>query len=479
VSVAGKEGEIPLCVSCEHALLKTNIFNEAIFLLVKRNLLNVFLLPIWFLRGRSELIRQVSEKIKINWRTVPVHEGVVERIRAAHGDNRPVFLLTSMPQTWAHELCAEFDCSKAIVIDKNVAKTPAGDTGSPLTDLFGGRGFDYIGSGRRDLLLCQSARRVLIVSSNRSAITRAKRNWSVESVITGDRAGPFTFLKMIRVHQWTKNCLVWVPILAAHRLTSLRSIGIAAVVFMAFSLCASSGYVLNDLLDLESDREHVRKRNRPIAAGKIAVKQALIIALLLFVTAAWLAFRVSALFALTVGIYFVTTMAYSLRLKRQVIVDVMLLAALYTIRILAGAVATTVVPSFWLLALSMFLFLSLAMVKRYSEMLITLSQDKQHAAGRGYSVEDLPVLLSLGVSAGIAAIVVLALYINDPSTNKMYPSTIWLWPVPPLMLYWVSRVWMKAHRGEMHDDPVVFAMRDWQSLVTVVLGGLCFTLAAI
>jgi 4-hydroxybenzoate polyprenyltransferase len=204
----------------------------------------------------------------------------------------------------------------------------------------------------------------------------------------------------------------------------------------------------------------------------------LVVGLLLFVSAAWLALRVSSLFTLTVGIYFAMTLAYSMRLKRQVIVDVMLLAALYTIRVVAGAVATTVVPSFWLLAFSMFLFLSLAVVKRYSEMLVTLSQDKQYAAGRGYSVEDLPVLLSLGVSTGIAAIVVLALYINDPTTSRLYPTTIWLWPVPPLMLYWVSRVWMKAHRGEMHDDPVVFAMRDWQSLLTVVLGGLCFAVAA-
>lgn len=479
MSAAGKEAEIPLCVSCEHALLKTNILHEAIFLLVKRNLLNVFFLPIWFLRGRSELIRQVSEKIKVDWRAAPVHAGVVERVRAAHGDNRQVFLLTSMPQTWAQELCAEFDCSKAIVVDENALETGAGDARSPLTNLFSARGFDYIGDGRRDLPICRSARRVMIVGSNRTTITRAKMNSSVEGVIPGDRAGLFTFIKMIRVHQWIKNCLILVPLLAAHRLTSLHSIGMAAVAFMAFSFCASSVYVLNDLLDVESDRQHVRKRHRPIAAGQIGVNQALITGLLLFVIAAWMALRVSALFALTVGIYFVMTSAYSLRLKRQVIVDVMLLAALYTIRVVAGAVATTVVPSFWLLAFSMFLFLSLAVVKRYSEMLVTLSQEKQYASGRGYSVEDLPVLLSLGVSAGIAAIVVLALYINDPATNKLYPSTIWLWPVPPLMLYWVSRVWMKAHRGELHDDPVVFAMRDWQSLVTVVLGGLCFTAAAI
>jgi 4-hydroxybenzoate polyprenyltransferase len=287
-----------------------------------------------------------------------------------------------------------------------------------------------------------------------------------------------TYLKLIRVHQWIKNLLVLLPLLAAHRITSIESLGPAALAFVAFSLCASSAYVLNDILDLQSDRQHHRKRRRPIAAGKISVQKASYVGLALFFAAALLAFRVSFWFAATVGIYFTLTLAYSLRLKRQVVVDVMLLAALYTIRVLAGAVATVVIPSFWLLAFSMFLFLSLAMVKRYSEMLVTLSQDKQQAAGRCYSVNDLPVLLSLGVSTGVAAIVVLALYINDPVTARLYPMTFGLWPMPPLMLYWISRVWMKAHRGEMHDDPVVFAMRDWQSIVTVFLGGLCVFAAA-
>ena len=181
---------------------------------------------------------------------------------------------------------------------------------------------------------------------------------------------------------------------------------------------------------------------------------------------------------LVLGVYFAMTLAYSLRLKRQVIVDVLLLAALYTMRIIAGAVATLVTPSFWLLAFSMFLFLSLAIVKRYSELKVTLAQSKHAAAGRGYWTADLPVLMALGVSAGMASVLVLALYINDPETRRFYPGTFWLWLVPPLMLYWVSRIWMKTHRDEIDDDPVVFAVKDWQSLVTVVLLGICFFAAS-
>lgn len=473
------ESDIPLCVSCEHALLKTNIFHEAVFLLIKRKPLYIFLLPIRLLVGKSALLQRLSQQVQINWRTVPLRAGVVERMQAAHEGNRQVFLLTSMPEAWARELSAEFNYTETILVNEKTSDRSAEGARSYLTNLFGLHGFDYIGGGRRDLSVCGSARRATLVTSNRGTITQAKQLSSVESFIPSDRAGLATFLKMIRVHQWLKNFLILVPLLAAHRLTSLGSIGIAALGFLAFSFCASSVYVLNDLLDLESDRQHIRKRNRPIAAGKITVDQALIVGLLLLITASLLTLRVSALFALTLGIYFAMTLTYSLRLKRQVIVDVMLLAALYTIRVVAGAVATAVVPSFWLLALSMFLFLSLAVVKRYSEMLVTLSQEEKYAAGRGYSVDDMPVLLSLGVSAGIASIVVLALYINDSSTGKLYPTTILLWPVPTLMLYWISRVWMKAHRGEMHDDPVLFAMRDWQSLVTLVLVGLCFAAATI
>jgi 4-hydroxybenzoate polyprenyltransferase len=471
--------DLPLCVNCESALLKTNIYYEAIFHLIKKNFLYVFALPIWLLRGKLTLIQHVSNAVRISWNLVPFRELALERIRVAHADHRRVLLLTSMPETWAQELAAELDVAEVVSIDGNSREASVENMKSRLTSLFGAQGFDYIGDGRRDLPVCKLARRALIVTSNRATIARAKENASVESVIPRDSAGFFTFIKLIRVHQWVKNCLVWVPLLAAHRLSSLHDIGIGAIAFVAFSFCASSVYVLNDLLDLESDRQHVRKRNRPIASGKIAVNQALITGLLLFLTSVYLAFQISALFAMTLGIYFAMTLAYSFRLKRQVIVDVMLLAGLYTIRVVAGAVATVVVPSFWLLALSMFLFLSLAVVKRYSEMLVTLSQDKKYAAGRGYSVADMPVLLSLGVSAGIAAIVVLALYINDSTTGKLYPATFWLWPVPPLILYWVSRVWMKAHRGEMHDDPVVFATRDWQSLITLVLVGTCFAAATI
>jgi 4-hydroxybenzoate polyprenyltransferase len=464
-----QERSLPLCVNCEGALLRTSVAQETLFASIRRHPLRVLLLPLWLLRRGTPPAADGA----LNWRTAPLFQGVHERLRGALAQGRRVILVTSQPGPWAAELAATLEGAEPLLLPPS-----AQTAGSRLQELFGQGGFDYIGDGRHDLDICRAAHSTVLVSSNAAVIARTRAVARVEEVVPRDNAGLVTYLKMIRVHQWLKNLLIFVPLLAAHKLTSSDSVRVALASFLAFSFCASAVYITNDLLDLEADRLHVRKRNRALAAGRIPLSGACGVALALLAVGAALAVSISALFVATLGLYFVMTLAYSLRLKRQVIVDVMLLAGLYTIRVVAGAVAVTVVPSFWLLALSMFMFLSLAIVKRYSEMLVTLSQEQQYAAGRGYSVHDLPVLLSLGIASGMAAIVVLALYIDDPVTHTLYPHTLYLWPIPPLMLYWISRVWMKSHRGEMHDDPVVFAIRDWQSLMILVLGAACFFAAA-
>ena len=282
-------------------------------------------------------------------------------------------------------------------------------------------------------------------------------------------AGPLTYLRAIRIHQWMKNLLVFVPIAAAHQLSSIAGVVNALTAFLAFGLCASAVYVLNDLVDLESDRAHIRKRNRPFASGAIPVSHGMVMIPLLLTGAFGLGARLPIEFTIVLGVYFAMTLAYSLRLKRQVIVDVLMLAGLYTIRVIVGSAATGIFPSFWLLAFSMFMFLSLALVKRYSELLVTLQQNKDAPAGRGYFVGDLPVLMSTGTSSGMMGVLVMALYIQNPNIASLYSQPLSLWLVPPILMYWVSRLWMKAHRGEVDDDPLVFAMRDWQSILVAIL----------
>ena len=346
-----------------------------------------------------------------------------------------------------------------------------------LVELYGNRNFDYIGNSNTDVPVWACARAGLVVSSHQGLLRAAQNATDVKRVVSVQRAGLLTYLRALRVHQWLKNLLVWVPLIASHQLSSSEKLLQAAVAFLAFGFCASAVYVINDLLDLEADRLHIRKRNRPFASAAIPLRHAALMVPFLAGLTVILAAFLPRIFWFVLGTYFLMTLAYSLRLKRQVIVDVMLLAGLYTMRIIAGAAATTVVPSFWLLAFSMFVFLTVAVVKRYSELSATLQQSKQTAAGRGYTVTDLPVLMSLGASASMASVLVLALYINDPETRILYPSTQWLWMAPPLLLYWVSRIWMKTQRGEIDDDPVVFAVRDWQSLMTAAIIAVFFALA--
>ncbi len=271
--------DVPLCVNCERALLKTDIYYEAIFHLIKKNILYAFALPIWLLRGKSALIQHVSKAVRITWSTVPFCQSALERMRTAQADHRRVLLFTSMPKIWAQDLAAGLGVAEVIFIDADTRKSSVENIRMRLIGLFGTQEFDYIGDGRRDLPICKLARRVLIVSSSRSGIARAKENASVESVIPRDRAGPIIFIKLIRIHQWVKNCLIWVPLLAAHRLALSARLHWSDG-FLAFSFCASSVYVLNDLVDLESDRQHFRKRSRPIAVRSVNRRSRLLIGIL-------------------------------------------------------------------------------------------------------------------------------------------------------------------------------------------------------
>lgn len=284
-------------------------------------------------------------------------------------------------------------------------------------------------------------------------------------------------VRLMRPHQWTKNVLLLVPLAAAHGAGGPAALSTVLLAVLAFCLCASSVYIVNDIVDLESDRAHARKCRRPLASGAVPVATALVLAPVLLAAAALITVFLPPKFQLVMGVYWLLTMAYSFKLKGIVLVDAICLAALYTLRVIAGGAAANVALSFWLLVFSIFLFLSLAFVKRYAELDSLRRQSQLEAAGRGYHVEDLPVLQSLGTAAGYLSVLVLALYINSPDIESLYhrPKLIWLLCV--LMLYWISRVWMKAHRGTMHDDPVVFALKDRMSLLIGLAGAITVAVA--
>ena len=470
--------KLPLCVDCDGTLTPTDLLYESVLLLIKQAPVAALSLPFWLTLGKATFKARVAERVRFDWSTIPLNREVVARIQQARSEGRRVILATASHRTLAEPFAAHVDLFDGVLCTENETNMSGVTKARQLVQQFGERGFDYVANARSDLPVWSASRLAVVVSGSRRLRTDAARRAASMEVVDVPRAPLAAYLKALRIHQWLKNLLVFAPVVAAHRLFSLPDITSALLAFASFGLCASAVYVINDLLDLEADRRHVRKRMRPFASGAIPLLHGVALLPVLLGSSALLASYLPAAFGAVLLAYFGSTLAYSIRLKRQVVVDVLMLAGLYTVRVIAGGAAVAIVPSFWLLALSMFMFLSLALVKRYSELRLTLQQDAKVAAGRGYTVNDLPVLLSLGVSSAMVAVLVFALYIHDPETGGNYPAPFWLWAVPPLLLYWVSRMWMKVHRGEVDDDPVVFAARDWQSLVAVGLAAACFMLAA-
>jgi 4-hydroxybenzoate polyprenyltransferase/phosphoserine phosphatase len=469
---------VPLCVDCDGTLIATDLLHESTVKLLKARPWLILALPLWLAQGKATLKQNIAQRVELDVRHLPYRAEVIELVSQAREQGRTTVLATA-----SHERYAKAVAEHVGVFDEVLASTPERNLlGVAKRDLlvqrFGDKGFDYAGDSHADRAVWQSARQAIVVSHRVSVQRAAAQATEVAQTIQPARGSWKTMLKSMRLHQWLKNLLVFVPAAAAHRLTDVSTLGQSLIAFVAFGLCASSVYLLNDLMDVDSDRAHVRKRNRPIAAGLMPIAQAAVLTPLLLMAA----FAISLLalpwgFSAVLAFYFVCTLTYSLWLKRQVVVDVLMLAGLYTLRVIAGAAATQIVPSFWLLAFSMFVFLSLAMVKRYSEMRLAMESNKVQAVGRGYLVADMPVLMSVGTGSGLVSVMVFALYINNAELTGAFAEARWLWLVPPLLLYWMSRIWMKAQRGEVDDDPVVFAARDWQSQVVLVLSAVFFSLA--
>lgn len=471
--------QLPLCVDCDGTLLRTDLLHESVFLLLKSSWSSLLRLPLWLLRGRAHLKQQVAERVTVDAASLPYNEEVVALVKQARAEGRTTVLATASPRRQAQQVADHlglFDQVLATDGDENL-KGP--HKAAQLERLFGRAGFVYVGDSRADLPVWAASGGAVVVSASGTLEHEASKLAPVVQTIRPAGASISTYLRAIRVHQWLKNLLVFIPLLAAHKAGGTPEALAAVLAFFAFGLCASAVYVINDLLDLPADRAHPRKRERPFASGAIPIAHGVAMVPLLLAGAAAIASQLPLAFWLTLGGYFLVTCLYSFWLKNQVIVDVMLLTTLYTLRIIAGGAATGIVPSFWLLAFSMSIFLSLAIVKRYSEMLMLIERNEVKATGRGYLVSDMPVLMSLGTAAGYAAVLILALYVNSPDVGALYPRQWALWMVLPPLLYWISRVWMKAQRGEMHDDPVVFAATDRQSWTLAAVIALALSAATL
>ncbi len=462
---------VPLAVDLDGTLVQTDLLLESYLALLKQRPLALLMLPLWLLRGKARLKREIAKRVTLDVTCLPYREPLLSFLRAEHKAGRKLILATAADERFAQQIADHLGIFDTVLASDG-ATNLSGEAKTQALEAACGGPFAYAGDAPVDLQVWRRARSAVLVGGGSKFASQLE---NVEHVFEDERKSGRLFLAL-RLHQWAKNVLVFLPLVLAHQVTNLPLVLAAVVAFFAFGLCASAVYVQNDLLDLEADRHHARKRFRPFAAGTLPLKFGLVLAPALLVLAVAAALALSPAFLGVLALYFVTTFSYSLYFKRKAILDVLLLAGLYTVRIVAGGVAVGVGVSPWLLAFSLFFFLSLAYVKRFTELRELPLESSLRS--RGYTRGDLEGLADLGVASGYIAVLVVALYINSPGVRELYGTPEVLWLLCPLLVYWISRVWLLARRGEMHDDPVVFALRDRTSYVIGVLAAVVAAVAA-
>jgi 4-hydroxybenzoate polyprenyltransferase len=462
---------IPLCVDLDGTLIRSDLLVESALTLLAHQPWAIFSMLGWLFRGKAYLKQQIAQRVQLDPSALPYNEELISWLKEQR-PGRHVVLCTASDITLATPVADHAAVFDEVIASDGHVNLSGSNKAKALVERFGDKGFDYIGNAPVDLAVWKHAHAALVVENGQTLSKAAAKVATVEKRFEVRAGGIKAWAKALRIHQWIKNVLVFLPLLASHRVFEADALATTVLAFICFGLCASSVYLTNDLLDLPADRQHHRKRNRPFAAGTLPLIAGPIAAVLLLIAGFGLAFFVSSKFVAVLLGYYILTTAYSIRLKRIMMLDVVVLATLYTTRILAGIAAIHTNPSFWLLAFSMFIFLSLAMVKRYTELLSLQASGKVKASGRGYDVDDIPLIQSMGSSSGYLAVLVLALYIDSTASMSLYRHPHYLWMLCPLLLYWISRTWAIAHRGVMHDDPVVFAVMDRTSQILGVIAAI-------
>jgi 4-hydroxybenzoate polyprenyltransferase/phosphoserine phosphatase len=472
-----------LCVDLDGTLVKSDTLVDSTLVLARHHPAALLKLPRWLAQGKAALKQHLTNAVQLDVAHLPYNRELLQYLQQQQATGRPIYLATAANTVLAHRVAGHLGLFTGVLAsDANV--NLAGNSKLLAFQTRFGDNFSYIGNALPDLPLLQNCQQPMVANPT-AGLRSALRSAGITPVRAFTEQVPplKAWLKAIRLHQWAKNTLIFLPLLLAHAWNPGLLAG-AFLAFFSFGLCASATYIVNDLLDLESDRQHPRKRRRPFASGDLSALSGVLVVLLFLAASLVLALLVPRVIAtispaLALGrplyflrwltIYAVATLAYSLRLKRAVLVDVIVLSGLYTIRILAGSAATGVAVSTWLASFSIFFFLSLAFVKRFAELENLRERGGAQASGRGYHVADIEQLRSFGSASGYASVVVLTLYISNLDAAQLYHHTNRLWLLVPVLLLWLSRLWLQASRGELDEDPVVYAITDRRSLLLGVL----------
>lgn len=464
------DSNIPLVVDLDGTLINTDLLHEALILLVKKNFLYIFICIGWLFKGKVYFKNKVFSLVQIQPELLPYNTALLEFLQIEKNKGRKLILATASLKSQAtniakiHSLFNEVHGTESINL-KGLNKLEI------LKREFGKSKFDYIGNSSSDLIIFASSRYSYLVNPRKSLKKRTKKISDLKQIWSTETGSFLNYIKAIRAYQWLKNLLIFIPLITSHSFNEINFFQ-AFIGFIAFNIIASSGYLINDLLDLESDRTHLRKRNRPIASGKLSIPSGSILALILFAAGFLLASFQNFQFLLVLILYFIVSFSYSIYLKKKALYDVFILALLYSIRVIAGAVVIDVSLSSWLIAFSTFLFLSLALVKRCSELIQVENAKGPINKGREYSIEDINLLQVMGIVSGFLSVIVFSLYIDSPEVVVLYSRPKLLWIISFIFLFWISNMWLITAHGKMTDDPIIFAIKDKSSYFIFFLIGI-------
>lgn len=469
--------ELPLVVDLDGTLLRSDMLIETAFVSLGQNPLSLLAMARALLSGKANLKHFLAMNVDFAPELLPFDDAVLGKIHEAKAQGRKIYLASASSERVVSSIADHLDLFDGIFASDETTNLSGHAKAKRLVEAFGEAGFDYIGNGRADLPIWEKANKKIAIRCSPSVVRRLQSSKQDTEILPSSvKPGLSAWLKLLRVHQYSKNALLFVPLVTAQAF-SPSAIFTEILAFIAFSLCASSVYILNDVIDLAADRSHFSKRNRPIASGTIPIAHGLWITPLLFVTGAAVATTVSLKFLGILLGYFALTTAYTFFLKRKLLVDVVALASLYTIRVVAGAVAIDVFISQWLLGFSLFVFTTLALVKRYTELAMRLDQGLADPSNRNYKIGDLSIVAALAAAAGFNSVTVFALYVSSDAVHTLYRRPEVLWLFCPVLMYWIGRTILLAHRRQMHDDPIVFALSDRISYFTLAVAAVILLVA--
>jgi len=463
----------PVIVDLESALIRTNITIESCLLYLKKYPLGLFKLLGWYLRGILVLKEKISAVVIPNPELLPYNKAVLDYLVNAHEEGKEIYLVSSADQRAVDMVSKHLNIfSGAIGSDNNRNLTGQAKL-EAINEKVGNKNFEYIGYSKGDDLIVENANAVVICTNKtgKNNHLKSKRNSKEKKEVNCDNVGGLKYwIKTLRIYQWSKNTLLFLALLMSHRMLEADLLLKSTFAFLAFSLIASSVYILNDLFDLEDDRQHPTKKERPLASGNISVSGGLLIVPLLIIGGFTISIsQLPKLHTLVLLLYLLATTGYSLYLKEVLFVDVILLGLLYTLRVLAGGFATGVEVSSWLLGFSGFFFLSLAFMKRYTDLILFKKNNQEELFGRGYSLNDSEFVIKAGIASAFVSLLILALYITSDQVLLLYNQPALLWLTIPLILYWLMNMWYNTNKGKMSDDPIIFAIKDKASYIVFIL----------